>query len=245
MAAKDNTIKVVDVETGMELLKILHTSRIDICMFSPDGSKIILSSSDRTLRIRDLGTGKEVGTFVFEGQIDSMHLAGSGDRIAAAGHDLYLLRLNGVEFNAPWVTPVRLCSLSGCPNITVSTDITARCKICGALFTLGDQLLDEVLSFKDRELNDGASGEKSLTTVCPHCQCELKLMPYVVDGGGKAAEAPEAFPHPGSAPQPSPVPYVDARGNLSSAASRPDAFSKESRPVQKKKLDGKPWWKFW
>ena len=57
--SKDNTIRVWDPTTGIEVLPPLrgHDDLINSVAFSPDGSKIISGSDDHTIRVWDATTG--------------------------------------------------------------------------------------------------------------------------------------------------------------------------------------------
>jgi WD40 repeat protein len=57
----DNTIRIWDASTGVEMLPPLqgHDQVINSVAFSPDGSKIISRDYDKTIRVWDASTGVE------------------------------------------------------------------------------------------------------------------------------------------------------------------------------------------
>jgi WD40 repeat protein len=64
-ASKDNTLKVWDLESGVELHTLAgHASCVVAVAVTPDGRKAVSASWDRTLRVWDLGSGVGLHTLV-------------------------------------------------------------------------------------------------------------------------------------------------------------------------------------
>jgi WD40 repeat protein len=63
VGAEDTTVRIWDANTGEELLVIRgHTSQVFLGTWSPNGQRIVSSSSDSTTRIWDAETGDELLT---------------------------------------------------------------------------------------------------------------------------------------------------------------------------------------
>ena len=61
--SNDGTIRLWDVETGAEIMKLKgHNLWILSLAFSPDGKRLISTSRDRILKLWDISVGKEVFT---------------------------------------------------------------------------------------------------------------------------------------------------------------------------------------
>src|SRR5262249_2397109 len=60
IGAKDGTVRVVDIETGRELLKRQHADSVASMAVTRDGSRLLTGSLDKTARLWDLNTGAEV-----------------------------------------------------------------------------------------------------------------------------------------------------------------------------------------
>jgi WD40 repeat protein len=85
-AGMDSSIKVLDTETGVEILTMRgHASRVsDIC-FTRDGTKIISGSADGTIKIWNSKTGEQLKTIkASSSAIFSIALSLDGKRIAAS-----------------------------------------------------------------------------------------------------------------------------------------------------------------
>jgi WD40 repeat protein len=50
-ASGDNTARIWDVASGVELQKLVHDDSVNDIAFSPDGSKVATASSDGIVRI--------------------------------------------------------------------------------------------------------------------------------------------------------------------------------------------------
>lgn len=59
-ASEDNTIRIWDLRTGLELHNMTHDGTINTIAFSSDSKKLITSSHDNTSRIWDAETGSEL-----------------------------------------------------------------------------------------------------------------------------------------------------------------------------------------
>ncbi|MYF64401.1 MAG: T9SS type A sorting domain-containing protein, partial [Rhodothermaceae bacterium] len=84
----DNTIRLWDIATGQELLRLVrHIHDVNSVVFSPDGTQLASGSDDHTIRLWDLITGEELRRFdrhvrdvnsvVFS--LDGTHLASGSD----------------------------------------------------------------------------------------------------------------------------------------------------------------------
>ena len=101
-SGEDNTIKVWDAATGMEVMTISgHRSPIRSVVFSPDGKEIVSGSSDKAIKVWDGATGDERMTLHgHENVVESVSFSPAGRRIfsrsrnsikvwdAATGHEL-------------------------------------------------------------------------------------------------------------------------------------------------------------
>ncbi|KAH1371911.1 hypothetical protein KXX50_004916, partial [Aspergillus fumigatus] len=67
----DNTIKLWDAQTGLELRSLEgHSSLVGSVAFSPDGQRIVSGSGDSTIKLWDAQTGLELRSL--EGHSDSV-----------------------------------------------------------------------------------------------------------------------------------------------------------------------------
>ena len=90
-ASLDNTVKIWDAETGMELKTLDgHTDRVNFASFSPDGKRIVSASYDKTVKIWDAQTGTELKTLELVGHTSFVLFASyspDGKRIVSASDD--------------------------------------------------------------------------------------------------------------------------------------------------------------
>jgi WD40 repeat protein/calcineurin-like phosphoesterase family protein len=85
--SRDGTLRVLDLETGRELLRFEgHREAVLCCTMLSDGRRLVSGSSDRTLRVWDLESGRELMQLQGHGWIqccavlpDGRLVAGSGD----------------------------------------------------------------------------------------------------------------------------------------------------------------------
>ena len=87
--AWDKTLKVLDANTGQEILTLYgHTDGINSVASSPDGKKIVSGSSDKTLKVWDANTGQEILTLNgHTGKINSVAFSPDGKRIVSGSED--------------------------------------------------------------------------------------------------------------------------------------------------------------
>jgi hypothetical protein len=85
----DRSIRLWDLETGRQLLKIDgHTDTVESVCFSPDGKMAVSGSDDGTIRFWDLETGKETKCIKDHGStVFRVGFFSDGDRIYSAGVD--------------------------------------------------------------------------------------------------------------------------------------------------------------
>ncbi|MEK6324284.1 MAG: WD40 repeat domain-containing protein [Acidobacteriota bacterium] len=88
-AIDDATLKVVDAETGDELMALVgHAEEVLTCAFSPTRPRIASGSRDGTLRIWDASSGREVAVLASHGgSVLACAYSPEGDRIASASGD--------------------------------------------------------------------------------------------------------------------------------------------------------------
>ena len=93
--ARDNTLKVWDLESGWELRTLAgHSSSVNGVAVTADGRRAVSASGDNTLKVWDLESGTVIAGFTCDGAASHFVFVGS-DRIFGgdSGGRLYLLRL--------------------------------------------------------------------------------------------------------------------------------------------------------
>ncbi len=87
-ASYDNTAKVWDSKTGVELLSLKgHTNLVCSAQFSPDGNRIV-TAGDNTAKVWDAKTGKELISFNgHTKRVNSARFSPDGNRIVTASDD--------------------------------------------------------------------------------------------------------------------------------------------------------------
>ena len=88
-AGDDNTARLWDAQTGMELLTYAgHTKLIWEVKFSSNGKYVLTGSRDMTARLWDMHTGKELRVFSgHTAEITSVAFSPDGDRVATSSVD--------------------------------------------------------------------------------------------------------------------------------------------------------------
>ncbi len=83
----DNTIKIWDVDSGLELRSLAgHTGAVKALAASPDGQWVFSGGNDRTLRVWEVKSGGEIRTLAIDDQtIEAIALSSDGKWIASGG----------------------------------------------------------------------------------------------------------------------------------------------------------------
>jgi RNA polymerase sigma factor (sigma-70 family) len=86
---RDPTVRLWDVATGKELLKLEgHTGGTYALAFLPGGKKAVSGGADGTIRIWDLETGKELNRYEgHEGTVYGLDVSGDGKLLLTGGED--------------------------------------------------------------------------------------------------------------------------------------------------------------
>jgi RNA polymerase sigma factor (sigma-70 family) len=86
---RDPTVRLWDVATGKELLKLEgHTEGVYSLAFLPGGKKAVSGSHDGTVRLWDLVTGKELQRYEgHEGTVYGLDVSGDGKLLLTGGED--------------------------------------------------------------------------------------------------------------------------------------------------------------
>ena len=130
----DNTARIWDTRTGLQLALLSVGSRVQIARYSPDGTRILTVSSDRTARIWDAHSGDPLAAFSGHGALPiSATFSPDGTQIAIAsldktgriwdartGAELAVLRGHGDILQSAAFSP------DGTRLVTASRDKTAR-----------------------------------------------------------------------------------------------------------------------
>ena len=120
-AGGDHTVVVSDVATGAERARLVgHGSAVTQVAFTPDGGRVVTTSTDRTLRVWDAASGAALRTIAGpEEEIWALALASDG-RTAVTGEQLGVLRewdLESGALLATWRTdPLRVWAVAIRPD---------------------------------------------------------------------------------------------------------------------------------
>jgi WD40 repeat protein len=148
-SSKDNTIKIWDLTTGIEIKTITgHTGDVNSVDLSPDGSKIVSASADSTCKIWNFTTGNLITTFgvLDSGAVNTVAWSPNGDKIITGNSksDLVLwniplsLKLTEIsEQNQVLIFPnpantlleIRISSELGIGNLKIYNEIGQTVKI--------------------------------------------------------------------------------------------------------------------
>jgi WD40 repeat protein len=80
-AASGRTAKLFDTRSGRPIFSMSHDEGIYCVSFSPDGKRIVTSSSDQTVKLWDTKTGFEVLSMPFAESIYGAHFGRDGKRL--------------------------------------------------------------------------------------------------------------------------------------------------------------------
>ena len=138
-ASADKTLKIWDVETGLEMLVLNgHTDTVHGCAISPNGDFIVSASYDKTLKVWDAQTGIE--RFTLEGHKDIVWrcaVSPNGDFIVSSSVDKTLkvwdAQTGAERFTLEGHTsPVLGCAISPDANFIVSSSGDKTLKVWDA-----------------------------------------------------------------------------------------------------------------
>ncbi len=153
----DNTLKIWDVVTGTERATLTgHTSMVNGCAVSPDGTWIVSASDDTTVKIWDVATGTEQGELVLHGPVTALAIGRSTPILMCGdtGGGVHLARLVGIDYGPLVVTAVDL-----------GEGLQIRCPHCNRVITWKE-------AYRDKEM--------PCPLTDPNCGGPLKVNPFVV-----------------------------------------------------------------
>jgi WD40 repeat protein len=94
--SRDNTVKVWNLETGVEPLTLTgHSNSVYAVAVTADGTRVISGSWDKTVKVWNLETGVEIATFSGDADFHSCAVTPNGLTIIAgdAGGMVHFLKL--------------------------------------------------------------------------------------------------------------------------------------------------------
>lgn len=132
IAYNDNSIRILDTETGTEVLPPLqgHKARVSALAYSPDGSKTVSGSHDGTVRVWDAGRAGECNfdSSPHRGPVTHIIFSPDGSRIATLSSDSIIIwdAESGLEVLPPLPTikPELMNSVAFSPD---GTRIVSTC----------------------------------------------------------------------------------------------------------------------
>lgn len=83
-ASFDNTARVWNASSGLEIARMVHDNHVISAAFSPDDSKIVSASYDGTARVWDASSGKELSRMTHDRDVNSVAFSPDGSKIASA-----------------------------------------------------------------------------------------------------------------------------------------------------------------
>ena len=88
-AASDHTIKIWDVDQGIELKTLEgHRDQVNEVSFSPDGQQLVSASNDETIKLWDVATGKEIKTLTeHTGSVSRVIFSPNGKGLVSSSDD--------------------------------------------------------------------------------------------------------------------------------------------------------------
>jgi WD40 repeat protein len=128
-ASSDNTLKIWDVDSGMEVRTLAgHSSFVNGVALSADGRLAVSASADKTLKVWDVGTGRELSTLAgHKAAVNGVALSADGRRAVSASSDntLKVWDLDMRNVLAPFTcdAAVRCASFSGFDAIIAGDDL--------------------------------------------------------------------------------------------------------------------------
>jgi WD40 repeat protein len=164
-ASGDHTLRVWDLETGLELRTLAgHTSWV--VSVTADGRYAVSASDDDTLRVWDIETGKSLSTYHGDSVFAACALGSTGSAVVAGEYlgRVHILHLENVACGPPVVTPWRL-PLPVRPWWQFwrrSVSIAFGCPFCRTWWEIRESALCTELS-------------------CPNCGEMIKLNPFTID----------------------------------------------------------------
>jgi WD40 repeat protein len=183
-ASEDSALMVWDSETRERIATLTgHSGPVIACAYSPDSRWIISVSQDNMLKVWDARTCED--TFNFSGLSFTSSSLGSGRTLAVGNTSgqVYLLRLEGLVFEASQVTAVYLYRFD---RRQYDEHPSVKCGSCGHLFPPSSMVLDTIVNISKNgrfahRLPVEAWDDPRLLAECPHCHEPLRLNPFIVD----------------------------------------------------------------
>lgn len=136
-AVDDNVVRVLNADSGKEIKKLNHSSRVTDVAFAPVGTLLATASSDNTIRLWDVVTGDESRLLVHPGVVnyidfspDGRYLAIASDNETSGLWDLtndqqLMLNNKGLERILLAIIPIFQPALASTDNIIYSTSPNA------------------------------------------------------------------------------------------------------------------------
>lgn len=87
VTARESTIRIWDLLSGQEIIRVIHNSWVNDVVWSPDGNYVFSGGWDGVVRIWDANSGNEVGRIAHDAQIKSLAFTPDGLQIISISSD--------------------------------------------------------------------------------------------------------------------------------------------------------------